>query len=83
MMFPQGRMNTRKLAKRCPYCRKYQPNNSQYRKHLPGCKEELEKTIVLREKELNDLKLRLAAAPKLKLKVEQQFEQQKMEQKKI
>jgi len=82
-MFPQGRMNTRRLAKRCPYCRKYQRNNSQYRKHLPGCKDELEKTILLKEKELNDLKLRLANAPKLKLKVEQELEQQKMEPEKI
>ena len=41
MQFPQGRMNTRKLAKRCPWCKKYPADSKgvgvKLKYHLPIC----------------------------------------------
>lgn len=36
LQFPQGRMNTRKLVKRCPHCGKY-PVKMKLKYHLRIC----------------------------------------------
>ena len=39
LQFPQGYMNTKKLAKRCPYCKKYvgKGTGTKMKHHLPIC----------------------------------------------